>query len=147
MLVPSIFGENVFDDFFDDWTKPSREFPGGPAPHHTAIMKTDIKETDQAFELDIDLPGYKKEDVKLELKDGNLTIAASKDENKEEKDENGKYIRRERFTGSCRRAFYVGKKVTREDVSARFEDGILKVTIAKKQPEPEVEENHFIDIQ
>ncbi len=146
MLVPSIFGENVFEDFFDDWTKPSREFAGSFAPH-TAIMKTDIKETEQAFELDIDLPGYGKEDVKLELKDGNLTISASKDENKDQKDENGKYIRRERYTGSCRRTFYVGKKVTREDISAKFENGILKVVIAKKQPEPEVEENHFIDIQ
>lgn len=99
------------------------------------MMSTDVREKDGSFELDIDLPGYKKEDVKAELKDGYLTVSAVRNENKDEKDENGKYLRRERFCGSCSRSFYVGENITEEDIKAKFEDGILKISVPKKAPE------------
>ena len=110
-------------------------------------MRTDIKETDAGFELDIDLPGYKKEDVQAELKDGYLTISAKTNTTREEKDENGKYIRKERYSGSCSRSFYVGEQLEQEDIKARFEDGILKVMVPKKEAKPAVEENRYITIE
>ena len=125
MLMPSIFGENLFDEFFDDFVRPTRRVVRYNTPS-TTIMKTDVKETEGSYELDIDLPGYKKEDVKAELKDGYLTISAATNTNNDQKDENGKYIRRERYYGNCSRSFYVGENITQEDIKARFEDGILK---------------------
>lgn len=110
------------------------------------VMKTDIKENDKGYELDVDLPGYKKEDVKAELKDGYLTISASNDNTKEEKDEDGKYIRKERYTGAVSRSFYVGKYVTEEDIHAKFENGILKLSVPKVDA-PKVEENKYISIE
>ena len=110
-------------------------------------MRTDIKETANGFELDIDLPGFKKSDVQAELKEGYLTISASTSKDDAEKDKDGKYIRRERYYGSCSRSFYVGDAVTQEDIKARFEDGILKVTVPKKEMKPEVEESKFIAIE
>ena len=148
MLMPSIFGENLFDDFFDDFYRPAvRRAPHRAAAPVNTVMKTDVKETDTAYELDIDLPRYKKEDVKAELKDGYMTITASRNTSNDEKDENGKYIRRERFMGTCSRSFYVGEVVTEEDITARFEDGILKVTVPKKEAKPQVEENKYIAIE
>ena len=146
MLMPSIFGENLFDDFFDDFYRPARKAPQRGVPA-TAVMKTDIREQENSYELDIDLPGYKKEDVKAELKDGYLTIQAASHTEKEEKDENGRYLRRERYTGSCSRSFYVGEAVTQEDIKARFEDGILKVSIPKIEKKPAVEERKYIAIE
>ena len=147
MLMPSIFGENLFDDFFDDFMKPSRGRRYIPSPS-VSVMKTDVKETKDGFELDIDLPGYNKEDVKAQLKDGYLTINAEAKSEKDEKDEDGKkYIRRERYYGSCSRSFYVGDRVTEEDIKAKFENGILRVTVPKKEDAPEVEENKFIAIE
>ena len=107
MLMPSIFGENLFDDFFDDFARPARNAVRFNTPANN-IMRTDIKESEDGFELDIDLPGYKKEDVKAELKDGYLTISAQTRSDNDEKEENGKYIRRERYYGTCSRSFYVG---------------------------------------
>ena len=101
-------------------------------------MKTDVKETDKAYELDIDLPGFDKENVQIELNDGYLTINASTNEEKEDKDENGTFLRKERFVGSCRRSFYVGDDVSEDDISARFENGILSINVPKKElPKPE----------
>ena len=145
MLMPSIFGENLFDDFFDEFARPARNVVRYNTPA-TNIMKTDIREHDTGFELDIDLPGYKKEDVKAELKDG-LTISAQTRSDNDEKEENGKYIRRERYYGTCSRSFYVGKEITQEEIKARFEDGILKVSVPKKQAKPAVEESKFIQIE
>ena len=108
-------------------------------------MKTDIKETESAYELDIDLPGYKKEDVQAELKDGYLTISAKTNTTKEEKDENGKYLRKERYSGSCSRSFYVGEDITEEDIKAKFEDGTLKLSIPKKEAKP-VEKTEAFDV-
>ena len=141
MLVPSIFGEDLFDTFFDDFKRPAR------SNTNINVMRTDIKETDAGFELDIDLPGYKKEDVQAELKDGYLTISAKTNTTREEKDENGKYIRKERYSGSCSRSFYVGEQLEQEDIKARFEDAILKVMVPKKEAKPAVEENRYITIE
>lgn len=146
MLMPGIFGENLFDEFFSDFTRPSKSL----ARYHTPtsnVMRTDIKETANGFELDIDLPGYKKSDVQAELKEGYLTISASTNRDNSEKDKEGKYIRRERYYGSCSRSFYVGEAVTQEDIKARFEDGILKVSVPKKEVKPEVEESKYIAIE
>lgn len=140
MLMPSIFGENLLDDFFD--------YPfAGHRIQTSDLMKTDIRDTDQGYEVTMNLPGMKKEDVKAELKDGYLTIRAASDSSKEEKDENGRYIRRERYTGSCSRSFYVGEAVKEEDIKARFEDGTLKLLIPKKEEKPAVEEKKYIAIE
>ena len=145
MLMPSIFGENLFDDFFDDFARPARNAVRFNTPANN-IMRTDIKESEDGFELDIDLPGYKKEDVKAELKDGYLTIGAQTSTDSDEK-EDGRYIRRERYYGTCSRSFYVGKEVTQDEIRARFEDGILKVAVPKKQAKPAVEESRYIQIE
>ena len=146
MLMPSIFGENLFDEFFEDFARPTKRVMkyGSPTAN---VMRTDVNESDAGYELDIELPGYKKEDVKAELKDGNLTISATTNTEKEEKNENGKFIRKERFSGNCRRTFYVGENIEQTDIKAKFEDGILKVFIPKKEVKPVVEEKKYITIE
>ncbi|MGN0243492.1 MAG: Hsp20/alpha crystallin family protein [Lachnospiraceae bacterium] len=145
MLRPSIFGENLFDDFF------GFDYPafGYRKVNSGDIMKTDVKENETGYELDISLPGYKKENIQAELKDGYLTIHAKTSHDSEEKDEkNGRYIRRERYYGSCSRSFYVGEDVKQEDIAARFEDGVLKFGIPKPEVrKPEVEERQLISIE
>ena len=132
MLMPSIFGENLFDD---DWMNfPfNDEFWGKKNPlygkHAQNMMKTDIRETDGSYELDVDLPGFKKDEIKVQLKDGYLTLAAAKGLDKDEKDKEGNYIRRERYAGSMCRSFYVGDAVSEEDIHAKYEDGILKLSV------------------
>ena len=133
-MMPSIFGENLFDNFFNDDFSMFPMLTGRNAAYTkpaAGLMKTDVRETENTYELDIDLPGFKKEDISVDLKDGYLSISASSNTDNSEKDEKGKYIRQERYTGSCRRSFYVGKSVTPSDVSARFEDGILKLSMPK----------------
>ena len=148
MLTPlnSIFGESLFDDIFGDFTRPAKNLVryNAPAP---SVMKTDIKESDAGYELEIDLPGYRKENVKAELKEGYLTISAESRQENSQKDDAGKYIRRESYYGTCSRSFYVGDEVTEQDIKARFEDGILKVAIPKKEARPAVEESRFIAIE
>ena len=146
MFRPALFGEDLFDNFFEDFARPVRH-RGFRMPETTALMKTDVKENENGYELDIELPGYKKEDVKAQLKDGVLTINAETNSEKEDKDDNGKFIRRERYFGSCTRSFYVGDTVTQEDIKAKFENGILKLTVPKKEAVPAVEENHYIAIE
>ena len=151
MLMPSIFGENLFDDFFGDFPfyydkdmkNVEKKLYGRKASH---VMKTDIKETDNGYELIVDLPGFTKDEITAELKDGYLTIHATSNQNKDEKDEDGKYIRRERYSGSCNRSFYVGDAVTEEDIKASFENGTLKMTIPKKEAKA-VPEKKFISIE
>ena len=145
MLMPGIFSENLFDNFFGDFAYPTKNVARYNNSAST-MMCTDIKESEQGFELNIELPGYDKEDISAKLKDGYLTINAETNNNKEEKDENGKYIRRERFYGSCSRSFYVGEAVTEEDIKARFENGILKLQVPKKEKEA-VEESKYIMIE
>lgn len=146
MLMPSIFGENLFDDFFEDFARPAKRVVKYNTPTAN-VMRTDVKESEAGYELGIELPGYKKEEVTAELKDGNLTIKAVTNSEKEEKDENGKYIRRERFSGNCSRTFYVGENIEQTDIKAKFEDGILKVFVPKKEVKPAVEEKKFITIE
>ncbi|MBR3643537.1 MAG: Hsp20/alpha crystallin family protein [Parasporobacterium sp.] len=133
MLMPAIFRENLFDDFFDfpmmrDFDDVDRKLFGRHAQH---IMKTDVHEHEDHYDVDIDLPGFKKEDINLSLKDGNLLVQAAKAMNEEDKDKQGKLVRRERYSGSMQRSFYVGTNVKEEDVKAKFEDGVLKLTIPK----------------
>ena len=134
-MMPSIFGENLFDEFFDD------DFPMIPmrsirnplyGKNAKNLMKTDVRETDNTYELDVDLPGFKKDEVQLDLKDGYLTISAAKGLDKDTEDKKGKYIRQERYAGTCSRSFFVGETVAPEEVSAKFEDGILRITLPKK---------------
>lgn len=142
MMMPSIFGENLFDDFFSGFAKPFSS-----VSNQTVAMKTDVKELDNSFELDIDLPGVKKEDVKAELTDGYLTISATHGTQTEDKDNGGKYIRRERYFGSASRSFYVGDQIKQEDIKARFENGILKLSIPKVDKQNAVEQKHYIAIE
>lgn len=148
MLRPSIFNDNVFDDFFelpffDD--RAERKLYGHNAKN---IMKTDIKEHKDGYELEIDLPGFHKDEIQAELKDGYLNISAAKQLNQDEKEkESGKYIRRERYSGSCQRSFYVGDEITQEDIKAEFKHGILKLFVPKKEAKPEVEQRKFVSIE
>lgn len=133
-MLPVIFGENLFDDLFDDAFSMRPLYDVNNAlygEHAKAVMKTDVKELDNGYEVAVDLPGFKKEDVKVDLKDGYLTISASKGLDKNEEDNQGRYIRQERYTGQCSRSFYVGENVQPKDVHASFEDGILKLTLPK----------------
>lgn len=146
MLLPSILGENLFEDFFDDFARPIRK-PVRYSTPATTTMKTDVRENEDSYEMYIDLPGYKKEDVRAELKNGYLTISAATKNENDEKDENGRYIRRERYYGSCSRSFYVGEEVGQEEIRAKFEDGILKISVPKKEAKPEIEEKKYIAIE
>ena len=127
-MVPSIFSENIFDNFFGD------DFFGEHSPlygkHGKNLMKTDIHEKDGGYELAIDLPGFKKDEISLDIKDGYLSISAQKGLDKDEEDKKGRIIRQERYAGVCSRSFYVGD-VKPEEVFAKFEDGILKLDVPK----------------
>ena len=148
MMMPSIFGENLFDDWmdfpFDD------DFFGRKNPlygkHAKNMMKTDVRETDNGYELDIDLPGFKKDEISAQLKDGYLTISTAKGLDKDEKEKDGKYIRRERYAGTMSRSFYVGEGVEQDDIHAKYENGILKLSIPKKDAK-EVEQKKYISIE
>ena len=151
MMMPSIFGENLFDDF-DSWfdAPVEKRFFGKKNPlygkHAKNLMKTDVREKKDSYEVDIDLPGFKKDEIKVQLKDGYLTLAAAKGLDKEEKDKEGNYIRRERYAGTLSRSFYVGDTVSEEDIHAKYEDGILKLSVPKKAPKA-VEKNGYIAIE
>ena len=154
MLMPSIFGENLFDDFFGDFPfyyddramkDTEKKLYGRRASH---IMKTDIKETDNGYELEIDLPGFTKDEIKASLNDGYLTISAAKGLDKDEQEkESGRYIRRERYAGACQRSFYVGEGVKQEDIKGEFKHGILKLFVPKVEAKKAVEGNKYIAIE
>ena len=151
MLRPSIFGENLFDEWMDEFEKDfSRDFFPTKNPlygkHAKNMMKTDVRETDSGYEVDIDLPGYEKENIKIEVEDGYLTVHASINSNKEEKEE-GKFVRKERYVGSCSRSFYVGEEVNDEDIKATFKNGTLKLEIPKKEEKKELPEKKYIQIE
>ena len=133
MLMPSIFGENLFNDDWMDFSFPDvdKVLYG---KHAKNVMKTDVKETDNSYEVDIDLPGFKKDEIEAKLENGYLTISAAKGLDKEEKEEkDGKYIRKERYSGAMSRSFYVGDELKQEDIKAKYEDGILKLSVPKKE--------------
>ena len=147
MLMPSIFGENLFDDF-DNWMNFSfpdvdKELYG---KHAKNMMKTDVKETDDGYEVAIDLPGFKKEELHLELNNGYLTISAEKGLDKDEKDKKDRYIRRERYAGSMSRSFYVGDSIREEDIHAKYENGILTLDVPKVEKRA-VPEKRYIAIE
>ena len=132
MLMPSIFGENLFNDDWMDFGFPEvdKALYGKHVSHE---MKTDVKETDSGYEVDIDLPGFKKDEINVQLDNGYLSISATKGLDKEEKNKEGKYIRKERYAGAMSRSFYVGDALTQEDIKAKYESGILRLSIPKKE--------------
>lgn len=144
MMMPSLFGNSLFDEWMD-FPFESSFAKGGK--RENSLMRTDVKELDGAYELEMELPGYRKEDVTAQLKDGYLTIQASRNATNDEKDEKRNYIRRERYTGQCSRSFYVGEGVKQEDIHAKFENGILKLQVPKADEHKPVEENKFIAIE
>jgi HSP20 family molecular chaperone IbpA len=143
MLMPSIFGETLLDDF---WGFPMRDNYMRTA-NTNGLMQTDVEEKDNGYEITMNLPGFKKEDVKGEIKDGYLTVTASTNTSNDEKDKDGKFIRRERYSGTCSRSFYVGEEVTENDIKAKFTDGVLKIAVPKKEAKPAVEESKYIAIE
>lgn len=152
MLMPSIFRTNsLIDDLFDDDWFNDKEFRNMEKKlyGHRAknVMNTDVKETEDGYELEMDLPGFKKEEVSVELNDGYITIRAAKGLDEDEKEKKtGKYIRRERYSGACERSFYVGEEVTQQDIKASFKHGILRLDIPKREVK-KVEQNNFISIE
>ena len=152
MLMPSIFGEDLFDNFMKDFpffddnaeSNVEKKLYGRRGKN---LMKTDIKETEGGYELEMDLPGFTKDEIKVSLENGYMTISAAKGLDKDEQDKkSGRYIRKERYAGSCERSFYVGEDVTHEDIKARFESGVLHLNIPKKD-QPKVEEKKYISIE
>ena len=146
MLLPSIFGESLFDDMFDFDKEINRMNRALYGKHSRNMMKTDVRETDNSYELDIDLPGFKKDEITVQLDNGYLSISASKGLDKDEEKKDGKYIRRERYAGSMNRTFYVGSQLTQQDIQAKFEDGILKISVPKKDVQ-QIEQNKYIAIE
>ncbi len=153
MLMPSIFGEDLFDDFMNDFSfyndAPFVNVEKKLYGHHAKnVMKTDIKETDEGYELEIDLPGFTKDEVKVSLDNGYMTVSAAKGLDKDEQEKkSGKYIRRERYAGACERSFYVGDEITEEDVKGEFKHGILKLFVPKKEAKPAVEQKKYVSIE
>ena len=152
MLMPSIFGENLLDDFFDDFPfydekaarKAEKKLYGRKAAR---LMKTDIKELEDGYQLEMDLPGFHKDEIQMTLEDGYLTVEAEKGTEQESEKKQSRYIRRERYSGACARSFYVGDAVNQEDIKAEFKHGILKVFVPKKEAQPVVEESKHIPIE
>ena len=133
-MLPSIFRENLFDDWFSFPSFPAfrdadRKLYGRNAPHE---MKTDVHEHEDHYTVDVDLPGFKKDEIRLELEDGTLTVHAAKNVEQEKTDKDGKVLRQERYTGAMERSFYVGAALTEEDIGAKFENGVLTLNIPKK---------------
>ena len=148
MLLPSIFGENLFDDWMDfpKWNEFGNIDKKLYGKHAANVMKTDVHEHDDSYEVVIDLPGFKKDELDLSLENGYLTVSASKGLDKDEKNDKGKIIRQERYAGSMQRSFYVGSNITHEDVKAKFEDGVLRLTVPKKEAR-KLPENKTIAIE
>ncbi len=153
-MLPSIFGGNLWDNWFDDgWFWPEAEREEDKAErklygkHARGLMKTDVRDTDQGYEVDIDLPGFKKDEVEVEVKDGYMTISANKALDNSKKDDQGRYIRRERYSGAMSRSFYVGENVSEEDIKASFADGILKLLVPKTEQKKVEEKKHLVQIE
>ena len=148
MLTPSIFGEDLFDTWFDfpdfrDLDRAERKLYGR---HPDRLMKTDVHENEQGYEVDIDLPGFKKDEINLSLENGYLSVSAAKSLDNEKKNIKGKVIRQERYSGSMQRSFCVGDEINEEDIKAKFEDGVLKLTVPKKEA-PKIPEKRTIAIE
>ena len=150
MLYPTIFGENLFDELMDFTIPTFRDFPDVSrklyGKHAAQLMKTDVHEKDDGYEIDIDLPGFKKDEINLDLQNGNLTVSAAKGLDQEHKSERGKVIRQERYAGAMQRSFYVGEELTAEDIGAKFENGVLSLTLPKKDAK-KLPEHRRIEIE
>ena len=151
MFMPSIFGNDMFGDFFTDPWFDEKEFKDMQKKlyGHRAknVMSTDVKEVENGYELEMDLPGFKKDEIKASVENGYLTISAARGLDEDEKDKkSGKYIRRERYAGACERSFYVGEGISQDDIKASFQHGILKLFIPK-EPEKSVEEKKYVAIE
>lgn len=148
MMMPRIFSEDLFDDFMMPF---GENFMGSHNPlfgrREHNMMKTDIKEKDGNYILDMDLPGCKKEDVALKLENGYLTVAANREVDEDKKDDKGNYIRQERYSGSCQRSFYVGENVEEKDIKAKFESGILHIELPANKPAKQLENKGYIAIE
>ena len=140
-MLPAVFGGSIFDDFFDDAFAPM--FPDAKG---RTMMKADVKETDKSYEVDIEMPGFDRNDITIGLNNGYLTVSAKRETSKDDKDKNGRYLRRERYSGSVSRSFYVGDATTQDDIHARYDNGMLTLDIAKKD-QPQVENPHTITIE
>ena len=149
MMMPRIFGENLFDDFMNDFAFPA--FPNVEkklyGKHARNLMKTDVKDTDTGYEVDVDLAGFKKDEIQIELEKGLLTVTAAKGLDKDEKDKKDNYIRRERYAGSMSRSFYVGEHVTEDDIHPKYENGILSFTVPKEEAKAIEDKKHYISIE
>lgn len=142
MYMPSIFGEDLMDDFFNDnW------FRSPAFTNNNGLMRTDVKQKDGNYELEMELPGFKKDDVQLSLENGYLNIRAAHNDNKDEKDKDGKIVRKERYTGAVERSFYVGDNITEDDVHAKFEDGMLLITLPDPEQKKPIENKKTIMIE
>ena len=132
MMMPSVFGRDIFDDFMDGFAFPdvSKELYG---KHAKNVMKTDVRELDNGYEIIVDLPGFKKDEIEVQLEDGYLTISTAKGLDKDETDKKGNYIRKERYSGSMSRSFYVGDGISEDDIHGKFENGILQLDVPKKE--------------
>ena len=149
MMMPRIFGENLFDDFMNDFAFPA--FPNVEkklyGKHARNLMKTDVKDTDTGYEVDVDLAGFKKDEIQIELEKGFLTVTAAKGLDKDEKDKKDNYIRRESYAGSMSRSFYVGEHVTEDDIHPKYENGILSFTVPKEEAKAIEDKKHYISIE
>ncbi len=145
-MLPSIFHESLFDDMFNGFGMMPDIDRALYGKHARNLMKTDVRETQDSYLVDIDLPGFKKDEVKVELKGGYLTVQATKGLGRDRKDEQGRYIRQERYAGQMSRSFYVGEQVRPEDLKAKFEDGILQITVPKEAPRA-IPESSYIAIE
>jgi len=146
MLMPSIFRENLFDNFMEDFAFPdiNKELYGKNAKN---LMKTDVRETDAGYVVDIDLPGFKKDEIRMQLDNGYLVVSAAKGLDKDEKNEEGNYVRRERYAGSMSRSFYVGEHVKEEDIHPKYENGILTFALPKEEKKAVEEKKRYISIE
>ena len=133
-----MYRKSLFDDFFDT--------PFGVG-NTAGLMKTDVKATEDGYEMEIDLPGIDKENLTVQLENGYMTVTAKTEKKNDEKNDNGRYVRRERFSGTYSRSFYVGEEVTEEDIKAKYENGILKLFVPDKEKQPKVEEKKYVAIE
>ena len=150
-MFPALMNDTMFSDLFDDpffegWRNMDRAAACDPNMS-AGMMSTDVRETDKGYMVDIDMPGFKKDDISLDLQNGYLTISAAKGLDKDEKDKEGRYIRRERYAGAMSRSFYVGENVKQEDITARFENGILSLSVPKEEEQKKVETPNYIAIE
>ena len=146
MLVPSIFNDNFVDDMFDEMFAMPFE-TSRKMMKQSPMMNTDIQEYDNEYQMNLELPGFQKEDIQAELRNGYLVISATHAETNDEKDKTGRFIRKERYSGQCQRSFYVGKQVTQDEIKASFENGVLKLIIPKKPEEQPVDQKKYIAIE